>query len=140
MELLEKLTELFNKFIQILKRKNPAGTINRSLPVFAKKGAEPQPDPELMIKGMYPDSLEAEEPEPENMDLFGKDLLQELKNDIALQLDDEYAIIKVLDEVSAEDLVNELRETLAMIKNKKIQQQQMVVVQYSYGVFLTSSR
>ncbi|HII01841.1 TPA: hypothetical protein HA351_09430 [Methanosarcinaceae archaeon] len=71
---------------------------------------------------------------------FGNDILAELKNDRTLQLEEEYGILKVLeDDVSVSDLVTELNETLVLLNNKKAQQHR-IIVQYRYSVYLANSR
>jgi len=138
MELIEKLMESIKSIIRKLTKKKSTGKIKSSGPAFAKGVNETKPKPPL--ESSIPKEPESEEPGTGEADTFGNDILAELKNDRALQLEEEYGILKVLeDDVSASDLVNELNETLVTLRNKKIQQHR-VIVQYRYSIYLSDSR
>lgn len=138
MELIEKLMESIKNIIHKLTKKKSTEKIKSNGPAFAKGVNETKP--RLPLENTLPKDPENEEPGTVEADTFGNDILEELKNDRALQLEEEYGILKVLeDDVSASDLLTELNETLVTLKNKKIQQHR-VIVQYRYSIYLSDSR
>ncbi len=138
MELIKKLMESIKNIIRKLTKKKSTEKIKSSGPAFAKGINENKP--KLPLESIPSKNPENKEPGTGEADTFGNDILEELKNDRTLQLEEEYGILKVLeDDVSASDLLTELNETLVTLRNKKIQQHR-VIVQYRYSIYLSDSR
>ena len=138
MKLIEKLIEAIKNIIRKFTKKKSTGKIKSNGPAFAKGLDETKP--RTPIKTAPPRDPENEETRAEEADTFGNDILAELKNDRALQLEEEYGILKVLeDDVSVSDLVADLNETLVMLNNKKMQQHR-IIVQYRYSIYMANSR
>ncbi|WP_440954892.1 hypothetical protein ACSAZK_15145 [Methanosarcina sp. Mfa9] len=137
-KLIEKLIESIKSFIRKFTKKKTANPIKSSGPGFVNRGDETEPkNPQGSAPLKAPENAE---PVTEEAYTFGNDILEELKNDRTLQLEEEYGILKVLeDDVSVSDLATELNETLALLNNKKAQQQR-IIVQYRYSIYLTNSR
>lgn len=137
-KLIEKLMESIKSFIRKFTKKKTVNPIKSSGPVFVNRGDKKEPNPP---RGSAPlKDPENAEPVTDEAYTFGNDILAELKNDRTLQLEEEYGILKVLeDDVSVSDLVTELNETLVLLNNKKAQQHR-IIVQYRYSVYLANSR